>query len=686
MRPIRVAAVILLTTATAFAAPAHKWVVHKPVAHGIDAAGIDRSVKPGDDFFSYANGSWIKKTEIPADQAGWGSFSQLREATTLRNRALMEAAEKAKPGTAARKVGDYYASFMDGAKIEGAGLAPLKSELDAIAAIADASGVARQLGASQRIDVDPLNNTNFYTDHLFGLWVAPGFNDPGHYTPYLLQGGLGLPDREYYLADNAKMADIRAKYLAHIVAVLKLEGVADGDARAQKIFDLEKTIAGAQESRTDSEDILKANNAWTREDFAAKAPGFDWAAYFEAAGLSKQNNFIVWQPGAVTVLAKIVAATPVEVWKDYLAYHEVNRYSPFLPKAFADENFDFYGHILSGTPQQRDRWKRAVDATNAALGDAMGQLYVKRYFPPAAKAKALVMVNAIRAALERRIDALDWMSPETRAKAKEKVAALYVGIGYPEHWRSYAGYDVVEGEALGNQLRSELFDYHYWTRRLGAPVDRSQWSMTPQTVNAVNLPLQNALNFPAAILQRPFFDAAAPTAVNFGGIGVTIGHEISHSFDNQGAEFGAQGELTNWWTKADFDHFTASAERLAQQYDTYKPFPDLAVNGHLTLGENIADLGGLSASHDAWVASLHGKQAPKAFGFTGEQQFFLSYGQVWRTKLREAALRRQILTNEHAPGQYRAANVRNVDAWYKAFAVKPGQGLYLAPKDRVRIW
>jgi putative endopeptidase len=341
---------------------------------------------------------------------------------------------------------------------------------------------------------------------------------------------------------------------------------------------------------------------------------------------------------------------------------------------------------LSGTPQQSERWKRAVNATNDALGDAVGQLYVKRYFPASAKAKAEEIVSNIKNALKLRIDRLDWMAPATRAKAKEKVDAFYVGVGYPEKWRSYADVKIVRGDALGNHLRVEAENYHYWIGRLGQTVDRDEWSMTPQTVNAVNLPLQNAVNIPAAILQPPFFDPQAPDAVNYGAIGVTIGHEITHSFDNTGAEFGPHGELTNWWTKEDFAHFTAAGQRLARQFDTYKPFPDLAVNGELTLGENIADLGGLNAAHDAWIASLHGKPAPMAAGFTGEQQFYLGYATVWRTKMRDAALRRQVLTNEHAPGQYRTLEVRNVDAWYKAFDVKPDEKLYLAPKDRVKIW
>jgi len=654
--------------------------------HGIDTSAMDTSVRPGDNFYDYANGGWTKSAEIPSDLSSWGSFAALAVDVQKRNRGLMEEAANAPEGSEARKVGDYYASFMDEAAIDKTGLSPLKAEMARIAAMKTKADVAREIGMSQRIDVDPLNNTNFHTDHLWGIWVAPGFNNPTHYTPYMLQGGIGLPDRDYYLTDSAKMADIRTKYVAHITTVLKLAGIADADKKAQAIFDLEKKIAAVQESRVDSESIQKANNAWTRADFAAKAPGFDWNAYLDASGLSKQNNFIVWQPGAISAIAKVTADVPVDLWKDYLTFHLIDDNAPYLSKAFADESFAFYAQTLSGVPKQSDRWKRAVNATNAALGDAVGQLYVKRYFPAAAKAKAEEMVSNIKEALKHRIDKLDWMNPATRAKAKEKVDAFYVGVGYPEKWRSYADVKIVRGDALGNHLRVDEENYHHWIGRLGKTVDRSEWSMTPQTVNAVNLPLQNAVNIPAAILQPPFFDPDAPDAVNYGAIGVTMGHEITHSFDNQGAEFGPHGELSNWWTKEDFAHFTAAGQKLAKQYDTYQPFPDLHVNGELTLGENIADLGGLNASHDAWIASLHGKPAPMDAGFTGEQQFYLGYATVWRSKMREAMLRRLILTNEHAPGQYRALEVRNVDAWYKAFAVKPDEKLYLAPKDRVKIW
>jgi putative endopeptidase len=675
---------ILLTTALSLAAT----LALAADTHGVDTATMDRSVAPGNDFYAYADGGWLKTAQIPADQAGWGVFSELRERASKRTADLIAetAKENAPQGTEKQKIGDFYASFMDEAGIEAKGLSPLKPELDAIAGIKDKKDLARAAGHALRADVDALNNTNFYTENLFGVWVAPGFTDSEHYTPYLMQGGLGIPSRDYYLTDGAKMQAVRDAYKAHIAAVLKLAGYANTDARAQAIFDLEMKIAKAQESIVDSQDVVKANNPWARGDFAKKAPGLDWDAFFVGAGLDKAQGFIVWQPSAFASIARLVGETSLDTWKDYLAFHRINRVSTFLPKACVDERFAFYGKTLSGTPQQRDRWKRGVDVTNAALGDAIGKIYAAKYFTPQAKARAQTMVQNIIAAWGRRIDALDWMTPATKAKAKEKLFSLYVGIGYPESWRDYSGLEVVKGDALGNEERAELSDYHRSIDRIGQTVDRHEWSMEPQTVNAVNLPLQNALNFPAAILEAPFFDADANDAYNYGAIGSVIGHEISHTFDNQGAEFDSKGRLFNWWTKADFDHFQKSGDQLAAQFSTYKPFSDLAVNGQQTLGENIADLAGLSASYDGWRASLGGKPAPLDRGFTGDQQFFLAYDQSREQKARDAALRQQVLTDVHAPAQYRALTVRNLDAWYAAFAVKPGETLYLAPDARVHVW
>jgi len=653
-----------------------------------DATGMDRSVKPGNDFYGYANGGWMKATEIPADHASWSIFHVLAEKVLKETRALLDEAvqQPAPAGSDTRKAADYYASYLDEAAIEARGLAPVKPALSHIAAVENATALARLLGEQLRADVDPVNATDLWTTRLFGLFVSPDFNQPTHNVGYLLQGGLGLPDREYYLEGSPRMQDIRAKYQAYVALVLRLAGLPDAEAKAAGIVALERKMAQVHASREESEDVLKANNPWKRTEFSARAPGLDWTTFFAAAGLDSQPMLMVWQPTAIAGLSALVKSEPLATWKDYLSFHAINRHAGVLPKAFVDARFAFYGRTLSGTPQLGERWKRAVAATNLALGDVVGQLYVKRHFPPEAKGQVQAMVKGIIAAFDQRIDRLEWMAPETKRKAKEKLSTLYVGVGYPEHWIDYTALTVVRGEAFENAERAERFDYQRRLAQLGQPVDLSQWWMTPQTVNAVNMPLQNALNFPAAILQPPAFDPSATAAANYGSIGATIGHEISHSFDDQGAQFDAHGRLANWWTPEDLAHFQASGAQLAAQYDAYRPFPDLAVNGKQTLSENIADLAGLSAAHDAWLASLGSQPAPSAEGFSGEQQFFLSYAFSWRTKDREPELRRQILTDGHAPARYRTYTVRNLDAWYPPFDVQVGQTLYLAPKDRVRVW
>jgi predicted metalloendopeptidase len=655
---------------------------------GIDLAAIDPAVAPGDNFFLYANGTWIKNTEIPADRSRYGAGSALEELTDKRTADLIaeQARARGPAGSDARKIGDYYASYMDEAGIEAKGLQPLKPALDRIAAISDAQGLARLIGGTLRADVDVFNATNLYTDHLFGLWIAQDLNDPSRYLPFLLQGGLGMPDREYYLDPSERMAGIRTAYQKHIAAVLTLAGVADADAKAARIFALERRIAEVHASREASEDVQKGNNHWTRQDFGGRAPGLDWEAFFSGAGLERQNDFVVWQPGAVTGISALVRGEPLGTWKEYLTFRAVDHFSSLLPKAFVEERFAFYGKVLQGTPKLRDRWKRAVSATNEALGEAVGRLYVARYFPPAEKARAEEMVKNELAAFARRIDALEWMTPQTKVRAKAKLAVLKVGVGYPDKWRDYSDSEVVAGDALGNDARAALFNYRRNLKKLGQPVDRGEWVMNPQLVNAVNLPAMNALNFPAAILQPPYFDPKRPAVMDYGAAGAVIGHEISHSFDDQGALFDASGRLENWWTKEDFAHFTASSAQLIKQYDAYRPFPDLAVNGKLTVSENIADVAGLAAAYDAYRLSLGGKEAPAVQGLTGDQQFFLSFAQIWRQKTREPALRQQVVTDSHAPAEYRADTVRNLDPWYAAFAVKPGQKLSLAPADRVRMW
>jgi putative endopeptidase len=482
------------------------------------------------------------------------------------------------------------------------------------------------------------------------------------------------------------MTDIRAKCRAHIANTLALAHVSDAPAKAARIFDLEHKMAEVHVTPEESADVKKGNNHWPRTQLETAAPGLDWREYLDAAGLGGQTEFVVWQPRALTGLSALAASEPLETWKDYLVFHAIEHNVAVLPKAFGDEAFAFHGTVLAGTPTRRERWKRAVDATDGALGEAVGKLYVERYFPPAAKARAEEMVRNLIAAFGRRIDRLDWMAPATKAKAKEKLAVLKVGVGYPDRWRDYAGLEVVAGDAFGNLQRAEMLEFRRNVAKLGHAVDRSEWVMTPQTVNAVNLPAMNAMNFPAAILQPPFFDPSRPLAMDYGAMGAVIGHEVSHSFDDQGAMFDASGRLHNWWTPEDLAHFEASGAKLVKQYDAYKPFPDLAVNGKLTLSENIADVAGLAAAYDAYKLSLNGRPAPVVEGLTADQQFFLSFAQSWRAKLREPALRQQILGDGHAPDEYRADTVRNLDVWYDAFDVKPGQALYLAPGDRVRVW
>jgi putative endopeptidase len=661
---------------------------HQASSPGIDLVGMDRSSKPGDDFYDYANGSWFKQTEIPSDRSSFGASAIVTDITDRRVADLIQAAAKS-PGSAGAdqtKIGDFYSSFMDTTRIDKAGLQPVKASLDSIAGIRDRKDLARVLGTTLRADVDVLNNTKLYTENVLGLWVAQDLDDPTHYSPFLLQGGLGMPDRSYYVDTSAAMASIRQKYQQHVAAMLGLAGIADNERKAESIVQLETRIAKAHWTREATGDIAKGNNHWARADFGSKAPGLDWDTYFSAAGLDQPASFVVWQPSAVTGISALTASEPLDSWKDYLTFHAIQSRAAVLPGNFDKQSFSFFGPVLSGAQKQRDRWKRAVTATNAALGFAVGKLYASRYFPPAEKARAESMVTNLIAAFRQRIDNLEWMAPATKQEAKAKLRVLKVGVGYPDSWPTYSGLVVVKGDAYGNVERARLFQYQGALKRLGRPVDRSEWVMTPQTVNAVNLPAMNALNFPAAILQPPYFDPKRPLAMDYGAIGAVIGHEVSHSFDNQGALFDATGRLHNWWTPEDFKHFQASSAQLVEQYDHYRPFSDLSVNGQQTLAENIADVAGLSAAYDAYHRSLKGKRGPTVQGLSADQQFFISFAQSWRTKTREPAVRNQILTDGHSPAQYRAATVRNLDPWYAAFQVKPGQALYLAPADRVRVW
>jgi putative endopeptidase len=647
-------------------------------AHDIDRAAIDPSIAPGDDFFRYASGTWLKKTEIPADRSSYGAWSVLFDRAQQRTRELLEkaGAGNAAAGSDERKIGDYFATYMDEQAIEKKGLEPLRETLASVDSIADKRSLATWIGQHLRADVDPLNMTNFHTDRLFGVWVAQNLNDPLHNVPYLLQGGLGLPDRDYYVQSGARMENIRTAYRSHVANVLKLAGIDMPENRAAAIFDLERRIANTHATRTQSVDVVKANNPWSHDDFSRRAPGIEWNALFAGARLDQSSTIIVWHPVAFRGIAALVQSVPLDVWRDYLKFHELDRYGRILPKAFADESFAFYGKTLSGTPQQQDRWKRAVNATNGALGEVVGKIYVGRYFPATAKTQLKEMVATIVSAFDRRLDALTWMSPKTKASAKAKLASLKIGIGYPDTWRDFSKLQIVRGDAVGNAQRAELFDYDYRLDQLREAPDRGQWWLDPQTVNAVNLPIQNALNFPAAILDPPFYDPQASAAARYGAIGAIIGHEISHSFDDQGSQFDSTGRLAIGWTPEDLAHFNAASAKLVAQYNSYSPFPDLHENGQLTLSENIADVAGLSASYDAY----------RATGGTDDRTFFISFGQSWQSKSREQVDRQQVLTDGHALDEYRADTVRNLDAWYAAFDVKPGQRLYLSPNDRVRVW
>jgi putative endopeptidase len=672
----------------ATAAPVPDAPTGKPElgSFGLDTAGMDRSTMPGDNFFDYANGQWAQRTEIPADRSSYNSFAVLNDKAMTRTRAIIEesAANKKADGEA-RKIGDFYNAFMDEAAIEAKGLAPIQPELDAIAAIADKQALATAIGQTLRADVDLLNSAYYYTDRLFGLWVAQHLDKPTQYAPYLVQGGLGMPDRDFYL-EGGRFADLRKQYQAHIAKLFELAGIADGAAKAARILELETAIARQHATQEETNDVLKGANYWTRADFSDKAPGLDWEAFFAAARLGEQGEFIVWQPKAIAGMSALVAAQPLETWKDYLAFHALKRASGLLPKAFATENFAFYGTALSGTPAQAPRWKRAVAAVDSALGEAVGKIYVERHFSAQTKARADELVANLLAAFGKRIDGLDWMDDATKQRARAKLAGMKVGMGYPDVWRDYSSLQVKADDALGNLDRASLFEYQRNIGKLGKPVEHTEWYLLPQEVNAMNLPLENRLIFPAAILEAPFFDPNADDAINYGAIGTVIGHEISHSFDSSGALFDETGRLSNWWTPKDFKTFEAAGAALAAQYDQYRPFPDAAVNGKLTLGENIADVAGLATAYDAYTLSRQGKPSVTLEGLTPDQRFFLGFAQAFRGKARDASLRNSLLTNVHSPSQYRTETVRNLDAWYAAFDVEPGQERYLPPNKRVRVW
>jgi putative endopeptidase len=645
---------------------------------GVETANMDKSVAPGDDFYQFVNGTWQAKTEIPADKASWGGFGILRDLSDQRTRAVIEDAAKAQnaPGSVGEKIGVTYAGFMDEAKIEAAGAAPLKPYLAKIAAIQTPAQLATAFGEATRRGMDvPI-----------GVGVQQDLKDNSVYAIYAGQGGLGMPDRDYYLVDNPKFVETRAKYVAHIAAMLQLAGYPDPQGSAKRIYDLEKQIAQVHWTRAEQRQVEKLYNPVATADLNKQMPGFDWPALLAAQGVPNTTRVIVTQPSALTGTARIAAATPMSTWREYLAFHTISSKASLLSKAFVDENFAYKGTTLSGTPQLKERWKRGVDLVNGSMGEAVGQIYVDRYFPPESKAKMDALVKNLVAAMDVRLSKLEWMAPETRVKARAKLAAFTPKIGYPDKFRDYSALRVIPGDVLGNADRVADFEYQRQLDKIGKPVDRSEWFMTPQTVNAYANPLLNEIVFPAAILQPPFFDPNADPAVNYGAIGAVIGHEISHHFDDQGRKFDPKGNFSEWWTPQDVARFKTYTDKVVAQYGAYEPIAGAKVNGELTLGENIADLAGATIAYDAYKLSLNGKPAPVLGGYTGDQRFFLGFGQVWQTKAREAAVRQQLTTDPHTPGNWRAYVVRNLDPWYDAFAVKPGQKYYLAPADRIKVW
>lgn len=639
---------------------------------GFDVAGMDRTIKPGDDFAAFAGGVWDKTTEIPEDHATWGMFNVLQDVSNEQTRTILSDAA-ATPGN---KTGDFYASFMDEAAADAKGIGPIKPWLKEIDAIQDKTALAIEMAKLTRYGVGGI----------FGMGVGQDSKSPQTYVVNLGQAGLGLPDRDYYLKNDAKLADIRGKYQSYIATMLGFAGVPDPVSRANAIFNFEKNVAQVHWTRIESRDADKRYNKLTFTEIEAKAPGFPWAEYTSTIGMAGRPYYIVGQPSAVAGEAKIFADTPLSVLKNYLVLRVMRSYAPYLSKPIVDANFAFTGTVLSGTPQQQLRWKRDVAVTSGALGEEIGKTYVARYFPPESKAAIDQLVQNIIGAMSVRLDKLEWMSSATKAKAHEKLAAFTPKIGYPSVWRDYSALNIKRDDLVANIAAANSFEYRRNVNKLDHPVDRTEWGMTPMTINAYANPVLNEIVFPAAILQAPFFDAKADPAVNYGGIGVVIGHELSHHFDDQGRKYDKTGKLTEWWTKEDVARFTALTDKLVKQYDAYEPIPGQHIQGGLTLGENMADLAGLAVAYDAYHRSLNGKPAPMVGGLTGDQRFYLGYAQVWRSKFREPALRSQLLSDPHSPGKFRTDEVRNIDAWYKAFNVQTADALYLSPADRVRVW
>ena len=673
-------AALLAGYATSSAAQSNGGAARAAIgAWGVDLSARDLSVNPGDDFFRYANGAWIDHTEIPGDRTRWGTFDMLREKSDRDVRTIIEEVALAggAPGSNQQKIADLYNAYLDVDAIEARGLAPAQADLAAIAALRTHEQTMRLIGRPDMPVASPI-----------AIFVTLDDMDPDRYVVSMTHGGLSLPDRDYYLRDDEQFVTIRNEFRAHVARMLALTNQRDADAKAGRILALETEIARQHWPIAERRERERTYNPRTRAQIRELAPGFPWDALFEAGEMGDVQEVIVSELSAMGPLAQLFLQTPVSTWREYLTYHYLSNCAAVLPRAFDEENFAFYGRTLNGQPQQRERWKRAVAACNGALGEAVGQLYVARHFPPEAKAQMLELVENLRRAYGQRIDQLSWMTAETKAAAHEKLRTFLPKIGYPDNWRDYSGYEVRAGDAFGNNKRAAVYGWRYNVARLRRPTDKSEWLyMAPQTVNAYYNWTFNEIVFPAAILQPPFFDPNADPAVNYGAIGGVIGHEMGHGFDDQGAKSDAHGVMRDWWTPADVAAFTQLGDRLAAQYDAFEALPGLNVNGRLTLGENIGDNGGLQVAYYAYQLSLNGRRAPVLDGLSGDQRFFLSWAQAWRMAIRDEALRNQVLSDPHSPGRFRCnGSVRNMDAWYAAFDVRPGAALYLPDAERVEIW
>ncbi len=642
---------------------------------GLALKDIDAAVDPGEDFYAYVNGDWLKTFKIPEEYSSYGSFTLLAERSEDRLKAIVEGLASKRPlSPDEQRVREFYASYLDVEAINARGLAPLAADFAAIDAIDSADKLARAFADPAVRARAPL-----------AFIVSTDLKRPDRYALYVGQSGLGMPNRDYYL--DEKFADKQAKYRAYIETMLKLAGHADAAGAATRLYALELEMAQVhwEPAKRRNRDLMY--NLKTIDDLEAFAPGAPWRAMLAAAGLEGRTEIVVREDDAVARLAAILAATPIAIWRDYLKFHLLSANADVLPAPFDDANFAFFGTELRGTPKQKERWKRAVAAVDAALGEASGKLYVEKHFPPESKALMEDLVGNLRAALDERIGTLTWMSDETRGLAREKLSKFSTKIGYPDAWRDYGALDVRAGDPYGNAKRAQAFEWAYEAARIDQPVDRKEWGMTPPTVNAYYNPPLNEIVFPAAILDAPFFDPKADAAVNYGAIGAVIGHEIGHGFDDQGRKSDGDGVLRDWWSRADVAAFQKLADRIGAQYSAYEPIPGFAVNPGLTMGENIGDIGGLAMAYHAYKLSLKGAEAPVIDGLTGDQRFFLAWGQVWKRVVRDEQLKNQIATDPHAPAQYRVNGVvRNMDAWYEAFGVTEDDALWLDPEERVRIW